>query len=95
MTDRGAPHAVHEVEGRILEFIRAELVSPGAAVGRDDDLLSDDLLDSIAVLRLATFVDEQYRLRMQPADFLVENFQTVAALARFVLGRTTGSGSPS
>jgi acyl carrier protein len=95
MTDRGASPEVHEVEVRILEFIRDELVSPGVTVGRDDDLLSDDLLDSIAVLRLATFVDEQYRLKMQPADFLVENFQTAAVLARFVLGRTTGSGSPS
>lgn len=82
-----APRA-REVERRILEFIRGELVSPGAAVDRDDDLLSERL-DSVAVLRLAAFVDEEFEIVTPPEDFVVENFQTVAALAAHVC-RTAG-----
>ena len=73
-----------EVEGRILAFLRDEVLGPEATVGRDDELLETGLLDSMAALRLATFVEEEFRFKMQPSDFVVENFQTVAALATLV-----------
>ena len=82
-----APQA-REAEQRILEFICGELVSPRTAVDRDDDLLSE-LLDSVAVLRLATFVDEEFEIVTRPEDFVIENFQSVAVLAAHVC-RTAG-----
>lgn len=77
-----------EVERRILEFIRGELLSPGMDVNRDHDLLSE-LLDSVAVLRLAAFVDEEFRIATRPEDFVIENFQNVAVLGAHVC-RTAG-----
>ncbi len=77
-----------DVEDRITAFIERELLAPGMTVGRDDDLLSDDLIDSVAALRLANFVGEEFQIRMEPADFVIENFQTVAVLAEFVRSRS-------
>jgi acyl carrier protein len=36
------------------------------------------------VLRLAAFVGEDFQIDMQPADFVVENFQNIAVLAEYV-----------
>ena len=77
------PAELPELERRILDFIRGELLGPGAEVGRDDELLTG-LLDSVAALRLATFVAEEFAIEIQPADYVIENFQSVAALARYV-----------
>lgn len=71
------------VERRVLEFIQGELLSPGETVERDEDLLSD-LLDSVAALRLAAFVAEDFEIEIQPADYVIENFQTVAAIGDYV-----------
>ena len=73
-----------EIEGRILAFMRRELLDPEVIVARDDELLSGGVLDSMAVLRLATFVEEEFRFKMDPSDFVIENFQTVAVLAAYV-----------
>lgn len=81
-----------EVESRITAFLTRELLSPEATVTRDDDLLSGELLDSIGVLRLATFVEEEFQIKIQPADLIIENFQNVAVLAEFVR-RATGLGA--
>lgn len=89
-TDENTRLEAHEVEARIVTFIERELLSPGEAVDRDDDLLSGDIFDSIGVLRLAAFVDEDFKLEMQPSDFVIENFQTVAAIAQYIL--RVGSG---
>jgi acyl carrier protein len=84
------------VEARILEFLHAELLDPGVTASRDDELLATGLLDSIRVIRLASFVEEEFRFKMDPADFVIENFQTVAALAAYVreaIDREAGRGS--
>jgi acyl carrier protein len=72
-----------ELEHRILAFVRDELVGAQVEVGREDDLLTD-LLDSIAVLRLVAWVDEELGTSTRPGDFVIENFQNVAAIARYV-----------
>ena len=87
----GSRPRIEEIEGRLLEFIRRELLSPGTDVGREDDLLSGDLLDSVAVLRLAAFVEDELRAAVRPADFVIENFRNVAVLAEYVAG-AAGSG---
>ncbi|MDA8019280.1 MAG: phosphopantetheine-binding protein [Thermoanaerobaculia bacterium] len=74
---------VHEIEDRILAYVRAELLASGETVGREDDLLSE-LLDSVAVLRLAGFVDQEFGLTTRPQDFVVENFESAASIARYI-----------
>ena len=80
-----------DVEERLLGFLHAELLDPGVTATRDVELLAGGLLDSIRVLRLAAFVEEEFRFKMDPADYVIENFQTVAVLAAYVL-RATGPG---
>ena len=90
--DGGPGLEPREIEDRLLEFIRRELLSPGIDVGRRDDLLSGELLDSVAVLRLAAFVEEAFEIKVQPADFVIENFANVVVLAEYVgeAGRRAG-----
>ena len=94
-TDEGPGRGAPEIEGRIIVFLQRELLSPEVTVDRDDELLTGGLLDSIAVLRLATFVEEEFQFKMQPADFVIENFQSVAVLAAYVRRATDHAGRPS
>ncbi|MCG8460139.1 MAG: hypothetical protein MI919_27975 [Holophagales bacterium] len=94
MPGHGQP--TDDVEERILAFVRHELLGPGAGgveVDRNQDLLSE-LLDSVAVLRLATFVDQEFGITTRPRDFVVENFQSAAILAAYVR-RARGEALPS
>ena len=69
-----------------MAFMQRELLSPEVALDREDELLTGDLLDSIGMLRLATFLEEEFKFKMQPADFVIENFRTVAMLTEYVRG---------
>jgi acyl carrier protein len=92
------PLAAGEVERRIIAFLQGELLGRGTTVGRDDDLLSGGLLDSIGALRLAAFVEEAFQFTMPPGDFVIENFRSVAALAGYVqratAARPAAGGEP-
>ncbi len=79
------------MESRILDFLRQELLGPKLTVDREDDLLSGDILDSVAVLRLAAYVAEEFSIIIQPVDFVIENFQNVAVLVEYVRRSTASS----
>ena len=89
---RGAPKA-DGIASQVLDFVQRELLSPGTTVGPNDDLLAGEVLDSIGVLRLAAFVAEAFRIEIRPADFVIENFRTVATIAAYV-ERTCASHAP-
>ena len=91
--ERGAPQA-DGIASQVLDFLQRELLSPGTTVGPNDDLLAGEVLDSIDVLRLAAFVAEAFRIEIRPADFVIENFRTVATIAAYV-ERTRASQAPS
>ncbi len=82
MTD-GRPERA-EVEERILGYLRRELVDPDLTVARDTELLAGGVINSIAVLRLATFVAQDFGIEVRPADFVIENFRSVEAIASYV-----------
>ena len=87
MTDGRTGRA--EVEERVLAYVRRELLDPGDTVARDTELLAGGVLNSIAVLRLATFVGQEFGIDIRPADFVIENFRSVEAIASYV-GRARG-----
>ena len=73
-----------EIEDRVLAYLRRELVDPDFTVARDTELLAGGVIDSIAVLRLATFVGQEFGIDIRPADFVIENFRSVEAIASYV-----------
>ena len=79
-----------EISTTTLDFIRNELLDEELEVGSGDDLLSGELLYSLAVLRLATYVEETFGIEMMPANLTVENFQTDRTLTDFVLREKQG-----
>ncbi|MEE4174545.1 MAG: hypothetical protein V2I57_09880 [Xanthomonadales bacterium] len=74
-----------EIKALLMGFIHDELAPANMRISASDDLLDGEILDSIAILRLATFADETFHIGMQPSDFQIENFRSVNALAAFVL----------
>ena len=92
MIEDGRVLSASSIERRLIDFIQNELLAGTTTVAPRDDLLSSGLLDSIAALRLATFVAEDFSFEIQPADFVIENFQSVAALTEYIQ-RATGQQS--
>jgi acyl carrier protein len=86
--------ARREIELRITEFIERELLDEGESVAPEQELLSGEVLDSMAVMRLVAYVEEAFDLAIQPADFVVENFQNITALSDFVERSTGGDDVP-
>jgi len=70
----------------LKKAIRRALVSRfGVRVPVDDDtqLFSRGLIDSLNVVELVTFVEEELGRQIPPVDITIENFDSINRIVRF------------
>ena len=81
------------METIINDYISQELVPDAALLPltNDTSLLDSGILDSLSLLRLVVFLEEQFGLTMGDADLLPENFSSVNAICAFLRGRELGT----
>jgi acyl carrier protein len=85
------------LEQQLAKFIARELMSADGsrAVGADDDLIRQGVVDSLGITQLVDFCESRYGIRVTDADLVPANFQTVRSLAEFVARKRAESESPA
>lgn len=77
------------LEEELTAYIMAEIMSSGNArdLGPNDDLIGSGILDSLAMIKLVTHLEQQYGVALQPEEMTMENLGSIAALVRLVEAR--------
>lgn len=80
---------------RLARYIAEELIGPGANGARpialDEDLLGSGLIDSLGIMSLVFFIEQEAGLDIPPEDVTIENFQTLETIDAYVARRRTGA----
>jgi len=79
-------------EGAMRTRVRAFVMErfPAAAARRmtdDDSLLDSGVIDSLAVLDLATFIEREFGVQLADDELTAENFDSIATLSRFLAAK--------
>ena len=75
------------MEARHIErFIVEELFRDGArqSISMDEPLVSTGLIDSLAMLRLIGFLEEEFSLTIGDGEVTPDNFETMRQLLQFL-----------
>jgi len=80
-----------EIDQKIRDFILTEL-----AFDKDDLTLSDDaslikqgVVDSLGVLRLMSFIEGEFGIKIPPEEMVTSNFETIAAVRSLIRAKST------
>jgi acyl carrier protein len=66
---------------------------PGAQnVSDDAALLRNGLIDSLGILEVVTFIENEFGIRVTDEDLMPENFSSVKSIAAFVQTKANGMG---
>ena len=69
----------------LTDYIANEIVaSPGIVLRADDDLLEDSLVNSVGIMRLVAFIEQEFGFAVPAQDVTVENFSTVNAIVEYL-----------
>lgn len=77
---------------RLCRLIDAEVsLDPGVRVEPDTDLLLTGLVDSLGVMRIVQWIEDELALVVEPTEVVLENFVSVEAMVGFIGRRLGGS----
>lgn len=69
----------------ILDWLRKTAAhSAGTDITEDTELIEQGILDSLQVLNLVCFMEEQFAVVLPVEEFVPENFRTAATVAAMV-----------
>jgi acyl carrier protein len=80
------------IEARTRAFIRENFPIASGDIGNDDSLLGSGIIDSIGVLTLVTWIEQEFDVTVADEDVVPENLDTVGRIVAFV-ERKTAAGS--
>jgi len=78
-----------EVADAIRQFLETQVRIHHHGRLTDHTPLLDGVVDSLQVMRIISFVEEQFGVRLDIADVTVEHFSTVADIERLVASKKT------
>ena len=79
-----------ETQDKLITYINTELLNGRTTVYPEEDLLGAGMLDSMAMMWLITFIEEDFALKIPPEDLTIENFRTVEAIDAYLKRRNGG-----
>ncbi len=72
----------------LMTFIRDEVAVVDGDVAPDTDLLLSGLVDSLGVIRITQWIEDEMDVDVPPGDVTLENFQTVDRIVSYVATRS-------
>ena len=82
-----------DIKTTVKTFILNEYL-PGedpAALTDNTALMTTGILDSIAVLKVVTFLENQFGITIEPHEAVVENLNSLSDIARLVMSKKSVS----
>jgi methoxymalonate biosynthesis acyl carrier protein len=79
---------VNDLLPRLLRFVEQDLPD-GTDLRPDTDLLLSGTLDSLGVVRVVHWLEDELDIEIDPADVVLEHFQTVDAMVAYAERRRT------
>jgi acyl carrier protein len=71
--------------GAVKTFIEMELLrGQKENFNESTDLIAEGIIDSLGLMRLVTFLEENCQVQVPDEDMVAENFRTLAAIQSFV-----------
>jgi len=76
---------VADVKTQVREFIASEIMyDESPAVLTDDTKLLGGIMDSLGLMQLVSYLEEQFEVEIDDSEVTVDNFQTINDIDRLV-----------
>lgn len=80
---------------QLIDFIESAIATADDDIDVDTDLLLTGLVDSLGVILIVDWLEEQLEIEIDPGDVTLENFRHVSDMLDYLARRDAISGTHS
>ncbi|MGI9611190.1 MAG: acyl carrier protein [Acidimicrobiia bacterium] len=78
-----------DVENALKEFITKEFVKDGSELDSSTNLLEEEIIDSLGIFTLVSFVEDRFGVKIEPEEVSMDNFETLGTISGLVESKLT------
>jgi acyl carrier protein len=79
---------ISELERFLLSEVAIDFEVDKKSLAPDEDLISSGIIDSMGILKLVSFMDKTFGIKINNEEIVPENFQSLNALNGFIERKT-------
>lgn len=84
---------MEEIKDKVREFVLDAAQRKGLDSVTDDESLTENgIIDSLAIFRLVSFLEDNFGIRIADEEIVNDSFQSVQAIERFVADKLKKKG---
>lgn len=70
---------------KIKAFILTDIANePNLSISDDDDLLGSGIIDSMGIMKLVAFIENEAGVKIPPGEIVIENFMNLNAIEQYL-----------
>ena len=75
-----------EIQEKLKKYLLMELAADLGIekLAEDDDLLEQGIIDSMGIMNVIAFMEEQFEIAVEDQEIVPENFQTIKNMEQFI-----------
>ena len=74
-----------------MDYVTAELlIDPEFGLDEHEEILATGRIDSMSVMRLVSFINDEFAITIPNQDLVVDNFKSVAAIDAYLSRHSHG-----
>ncbi len=77
-----------DTQETLKQFISQTLLNGRIQIEADDDLLGEEIIDSMGIMQLIAFIEDTFDVDVAQADITIVNFRTVKAIDAYLAKRS-------
>lgn len=80
-------HNSLKIREQIKSYILQETFAEGEKIRDDSLIFKEGYFDSMGFVRLVSFLETEYRLKIYDTDLVEENFESINAITDFIVNK--------
>lgn len=77
--------ALSERGRMLLDYVSTELlVDPDVGLDEHEEILATGRIDSMSVMRLVSYINDEFAIAIPNGDLVVDNFRSIAAIDAYL-----------
>lgn len=77
-----------EIVSELRKFlVKKKFLKSENQIDDEDSLLETGIVDSVGMLELVSFIEEEYSIKVEEDDLMPENFESLTAVQDYVKGK--------
>ena len=77
------------MKDKIINYIKEQLLAhePDIELEQGDNILESGLIDSMGIVQLIAFIEDEFQLKIPPEDMVIEHFMSVDTIGDYLESR--------